>query len=296
MMPTTLASTLVQLVAAQVFGLAGASSALPPRILATPVAAAPVAAAPGAVAPEVLLAQAPAPSNKKKAPAKKAINNAITREEAGAPPLPKKPAKKTPAKKPAQEITAAALTAKVQGFYEKTADFTAKFEQRYTYQVLGRSTKSAGTVAFKKGGLMRWDYVTPRKKAFIVDGDTLWVYTPEDHTVIKRPDFKPGSLSSSITFLWGEGDLAEEFDITLVAESTLRLVPKTAQSGFARLRFVVDPKTGQVLESTVIDAQGNTNHLVFSEAKLNTGIDAKRFEFKPPKGVSIQVLGDSGLQ
>ncbi len=271
---TALASTLTHLLVAQVFAASAVSVTLPEP------PEAPVIEITAQRAP-LLLAQAepekdPAPKAKaKKKPAPKAK---------------KKPVAKTEA------TEAERLTAKVQAFYEKTTDFSASFEQRYTYQVLGRSTKSAGTVAFKKGGLMRWDYVTPRKKAFIVDGDTLWVYTPEDHTVIKRPDFKPGSLSSSITFLWGEGDLAKEFEITLVAESTLRLVPKTAQSGFARLRFVVDPKTGQVLESTVIDAQGNTNHLVFSEAKLNTGIDAKRFEFKPPKGVSIQVLGDSGLQ
>ena len=143
---------------------------------------------------------------------------------------------------------------------------------------------------------MRWDYETPRKKAFIVDGDTLWVYTPEDHTVIKRPDFEPDSLSSSITFLWGKGDLASEFDITLVEEATLKLVPKTPQPGFARLRFVVDAKTGQVLESTVIDAQGNSNHLVFGEAKLNTGLSDAPFQFTPPKGVSVQILGDEGLQ
>ncbi|MDF1563232.1 MAG: outer membrane lipoprotein carrier protein LolA [Deltaproteobacteria bacterium] len=269
-------TALLNLVAAQVFAASAVSVTLPSPVILVTAQHAPVVLAQAAAEPE-----APAAAK----PAKK--------------PAPKKPAPVTapgPQAAPDAAEPAMALTAKVQAFYEETADFTASFEQRYTYKILGRTSKSSGTVSFKKPGLMRWDYLKPRPKAFIVDGETLWMYSPEDHSVIKRPNFEPDSLSSSITFLWGKGKLADEFDITLAAENTLKLVPKTAQPGFASLRFVVDPKTGQVLESTVFDAQGNTNHIIFSKAKLNTGLDAKQFEFTPPKGVSVQVLGDDGLQ
>ncbi len=262
----------------------------PGRLVATASSAADA----GQVAPPAA-ARAPAPKAPKhaarRAPKAKATTEATTKETTKA----KAEAGRKTAAAPGADA-AVALTRKVQRFYEKTRDFVAHFEQRYTYKVLGRTTKSAGTVSFKKPGLMRWDYDTPREKHFIVDGSTLWVYTPEDHTVIRRPNFRPGSLSSSITFLWGKGDLLAEFDVALAGEATLKLTPKTPQPGFASLRFVVDPKTGRVLESTVIDAQGNENHLVFSDAKLDTGLPKARFTFRPPKGATVQTLGPSGLR
>jgi len=199
-------------------------------------------------------------------------------------------AEAAPEVSPKNSKAAIALTLRVQRFYEETKDFRAHFEQRYTYKVLGRSSKSSGEVVFKKPGLMRWDYKQPREKLFVIDGSNLWVYTPEDQSVLQRKNFTPDSLSSSITFLWGKGKLVEEFDLVLVSEDTLSLTPKTPQAGFSALRFVVDMKSGQVKESTVIDAQGNENHMVFSAVQLDTKVDDSLFHFTPPKGVSIQTL------
>ncbi len=185
--------------------------------------------------------------------------------------------------------SARSLVDKVQGFYEDIDDFTAGFEQAYTYQV-GRVVRSRGAVAFKKPAMMRWDYEDPRERSFIVDGSDLWIWTPEDYSVIRQRNFTASDLSTSITFLWGKGRLEDEFHIEKVGDDRLSLIPVRPESGFRQVIFKVDSETGRVLESTVIDPQGNRNHMVFSDMKLNSGIDDERFSFTPPEDADVQEI------
>lgn len=189
---------------------------------------------------------------------------------------------------------AKALVDKVQAFYQHTRAFEAHFEQTYDYKLFHRTLHSSGTVAFKKPGLMRWDYEKPRKKSFIVDGHDLWIWTPADQEVIRRKGFSTNQLSTSITFLWGRGRLADSFDIVKVGKDALQLTPVTPQ-GFASLRFQVDPKTGEVVASTVTDAQGNENRIVFSKVTLDPKLPDARFHFTPPKGAVVKELTNRGL-
>ncbi len=181
------------------------------------------------------------------------------------------------------------LVEKVQSFYEDTGDFTAIFRQTYTYQV-GREVESRGTVSFKKPAMMRWDYEQPRERMFLVDGSDLWIWTPEDYTVMRQRGFTASDLSTSITFLWGEGRLEDEFHIELEGDDGLSLTPIRPEGAFRRVVFRIDPETGRVLETTVIDPQGNRNHMVFTEVKLNTGIGKERFVFTPPAGADLQEM------
>ena len=181
------------------------------------------------------------------------------------------------------------LVEKVQSFYENTDDFTASFHQTYIYQV-GRRVESRGTVAFKKPAMMRWDYNHPRERSFIVDGTDLWIWTPEDLTVVRQRGFTASDLSTSITFLWGEGRLEDEFHIELEGDDRLSLTPIRPESSFQKVIFKVDVETGRVLESTVVDPQGNRNHMVFSEMNLNAGLSGERFEFSLPAGADLQEM------
>lgn len=195
-----------------------------------------------------------------------------------------------PEAKPAGD--AAALVDRVQRFYESTADFSASFDQTYRYTAMGRTVKSSGTVQVKKPGLMRWDYTKPHAKSFVLDGKSLWLYEPDDHAVMVNRAFSSDALSAAVTFLWGKGKLTDEFTVTKAERSdygptVLELAPKRAQSGFTRLFFVLDEKTGAVATSIVIDSQANENRIAFSNVKTNQGLDAKRFHFEIPKGAAV---------
>lgn len=195
----------------------------------------------------------------------------------------------------AKDQKAAELAAKVQKFYESTLDFSADFEQNYRYKAMRRTQKSSGVVLVKKPGLMRWDYKLPYPKHFVLDGKALYVFDPEDNAVLVSREFSSDGLSAAVTFLWGRGSLSEEFEISLVeqksyGDTVLELVPRTPQPGFSRLFFAINPKSGAVLTSVVIDSQGNENRITFKEVKTNTGLNPKHFSFEIPEGATVQEL------
>jgi len=191
---------------------------------------------------------------------------------------------------------ARALVDKLQRFYEHTKDFQADFTQRYDYKTFHRVMNSTGHVAFRKPGLMRWDYAKPRSKSFVVDGHDLWIWTPADNVVVRRKGFTTNQLSVAVTFLFGKGHLADAFKITRRGKNELVLDPLASGTGTKQVIFEIDPKTGQVKVSTVIDPQGNENRITFSNVKLDTGIPAKRFVFTPPPGAQVQEMTSTGIK
>ena len=185
-----------------------------------------------------------------------------------------------------------ALVERVQGFYEKTTDFSADFKQDYTYKAFKRTQTSTGTVIFRKPGLMRWEYEKPAKKTFVLAGDRVYAYDPEAQ-LLTRASIGTNKLSASVTFLFGQGKLADEFAITQKECKTctgtlLVLNPLKPDARFQRVLLEVDPKTSQVLKSTVIDPDGSENAISFLNLKTNVGIDEKAFKLTPPPGTQVQ--------
>ena len=183
---------------------------------------------------------------------------------------------------------------KVQHRYDTAADFRARFTQTLTSTALGRKTNSAGVVMFKKPGRMRWDYDKPERATYVSDGNTLWLYEPDDAQAFKQ-SLSASQLPAALAFLTGKGKLAAEFDITLVDKSpyaapgeyVLALSPKLAEPQVKSLLFVVDPKTFDVRESVITDGQGNTNDLTFADIKTNTKIPDGEFRWSPPSGTRV---------
>ncbi len=192
----------------------------------------------------------------------------------------------------AKEQDAAAVVARVQKYYDATRALRAKFDQELQSPSQG-TKKATGEVLLKKPGKMRWDYQKPEKKLMISDGATLWVYEPEDEQAIKQ-DLRGSTLPAQVSFLVGEGKLAQEFDASVITlpgippdELALKLVPKVGTAAYRYLVFGVDPKSGQVKETIIYDQQGGTNKLVFSDVQQNPSLDDAKFKFSPPSGTQI---------
>jgi outer membrane lipoprotein carrier protein len=184
-----------------------------------------------------------------------------------------------------------AVVERMQAFYERTQDFTANFHQDYAYKTFGRTATSTGTVAFKKPAQMRWDYLTPSKRSFVLSGERVYAWDPEGQT-LTRAALPTSELSSSVTFLWGKGHLLDEFNIVrrpceACQGALLVLTPKKAESRFRELRLELDPKTAQVRRSVVVDPDGSENAIVFTELKTNTGLGKERFTLDVPPGTQV---------
>src|SRR5258708_13898868 len=192
-----------------------------------------------------------------------------------------------------------AVVERVQKRYDSAADFRARFTQTLTNTTFNRKTTSTGEVLLKKPGRMRWDYQTPDVKMYLGDGDRLWLYEPEAKQAFKQ-DLKPSQLPAALAFLTGKGKLSTEFDISFADQPAaarasaagphdylLALRPKQARAQLASLLFVVDAESFHVRESVLVDGQGNTNDMVFSDVKVNSGVPDATFRWSPPAGVRV---------
>ena len=106
------------------------------------------------------------------------------------------------------------------------SDYSATFEQVHSNLAAGDERRLSGTVYFLRPGMMRWDYAAPEPKHLIANGDRFWSVEPA------RGQYYEGSLSSSqlptaLRFLMGQGQLAEDFEVSLRDSSTEKLaVPR----------------------------------------------------------------------
>lgn len=255
--------SMLAMVATMTGGIAGTE--VPPALLPTEAL---VAQAPELASPTpILLAQAPtSQATKPKATSAKASAKGVTAE-------------------------VSKLVNRMQSFYESTGDFRADFEQAYTYETFKRTQTSSGTVIFKKPGLMRWEYLKPSKRTFVLAGNKVYAYEPEAKT-LNVAAMDTSQLSASVSFLFGQGKLEDEFNISKGSCKDckgvlLLLDPKKPDPRFKQVQFEVDPKTAQVIRSIVIDPDGSRNAITFKNMKTNTGVDRESFTLKPPADTKV---------
>ncbi len=223
------------------------------------------------------------------------VTSLLTAQAAPAPAAPpEKPAATKPAEAPKADKVAPEvkdLVNRMQAFYEKTGDFKANFKQDYKYKTFKRTQTSTGTVIYKKPGMMRWEYEKPSARTFVLAGNKVYAYDAAAQTLTVG-SMDTSKLSASVTFLFGQGRLADEFAISKGAckdcQGTLLVLdPLKEEPRFRQVRLEVDPKTAQVLKSTVVDPDGSENTIAFLELKTNVGVSAEDFKLNPPEGTRI---------
>jgi len=192
---------------------------------------------------------------------------------------------------------ARAAAAKVQQHYDEVRDWSARFEQVTKSVVLGGGSladdaPAVGQVIFEKPGKMRWTYESP-PSLVVSDGESLWIYDPASREAQKMSVSRGGLSGAALLFLMGEGDLNGAFDVEsdeCPAERVrLRLSPREPAS-YERLELLVDPETGQVLETTIHDILGNRTRVAFSAVRTDQKPPAETFRFDPEPGVRVTEL------
>jgi outer membrane lipoprotein carrier protein len=189
--------------------------------------------------------------------------------------------------RPPEEVALAAL----QKYYDECRDLHARFEQTSTLIAMGEPTLSKGSVVVQRPGKIRWTYDPPDSRVIVLDTKEIRLYSPEDRQVQIAPLEEGGVSPTALSFLMGEGRLADEFSAQLVPQEAatgppvlvLDLIPRGDPS-FKSLRVWLDPKSHELRESLLVDLFGNTTRLALSAAKCNAGVPADAFRIDYPKG------------
>jgi len=102
---------------------------------------------------------------------------------------------------------AKSIAAKLEARYHGNHTLAATFLERYSEN--GRVVRSeAGVAYFLRPGKMRWEYESPEKNTFLVDGKNAWFYVPADHTVTRAPAKQSTDWRTPLALLAGEMKLS----------------------------------------------------------------------------------------
>jgi outer membrane lipoprotein carrier protein len=186
--------------------------------------------------------------------------------------------------------------------YRSAGTVQATFLQTYTEN--GRLTRSeAGTAYFRRPGKMRWEYESPEKSLFLVDGKTAWFYVPADRTVTRVPARQSQDLRTPLALLAGE---------MKVSRVCARLEPSNTERPLSEndavVRCVLRGVKNQVSRDSgedgevfieIVRASGELARLVirqddgiqvefrFENWRFNPLLPDVMFRFDPPPGVVI---------
>lgn len=221
---------------------------------------------------------------------------------------------------PAAAKDAAALARAVEAHYAHAGTLKAAFYQRYRSGNQGGEAES-GTVYFSKPGRMRWEYESPTKKLFLVDGANVWFYVPADRTVSRATLKESSDWRTPLALLTGKThlnrlcgtlELAGPNDATGATGAThpaatsdaaldprdqvLRCLPgkhgegedaQAAQAAaFREILFEVDPENR--LTRVIVREPGDTEtEFRFGNWQEHLSIPETQFHFSPPPGVAV---------
>lgn len=208
------------------------------------------------------------------------------------------------------------MSAKLEARYRSAHTLQATFLERYSEN--GRVVRSeAGIAYFRRPGKMRWEYESPEKNLFLVDGKLAWFYVPADHTVTRVPAKQSTDWRTPLALLAGEMKLSRvcarvELTTTEKPDSPDDSVlycplrgedtntnPKTTQSQQSpanspeeSVYLEVVPATGDLARVLAREKGGVEIEFKFTAWRFDPPLSDTFFRFDVPPGVAI-VNGES---
>lgn len=202
---------------------------------------------------------------------------------------------------------AAAIVRAVEAHYAHSGTLRAEFYERYRTGKEGGEAES-GTVYFSKPGRMRWEYESPEKKLFLVDGKNVWFYVPADRTASRAIVNESSDWRTPLALLTGKAHLDRLCrNIELVAftpdaagetaapldlrDEILRCLPRESSdpsvgAPFREILFEVTPDYR--LTRVIIREAGDVEtEFRFGNWQENVAVPESKFHFEPPAGVAI---------
>jgi len=211
---------------------------------------------------------------------------------------------------PSTSVTQDVVT-RLEARYRSARTLQATFLERYTEN--GRVLRTeAGIAYFRRPGKMRWEYQSPEKNLFLVDGKSAWFYVPADHTVTRVPAKQSTDWRTPLALLAGEmkvsrvcariepaiAEKPEASDHVVLfcklraASSEARkqgLQDTPAQSGDAgeAVFFEIAEYSGDLVRVLIREPGGATVEFHFTNWQVDPPVDDSLFHFRPPSGVAI---------
>ena len=182
--------------------------------------------------------------------------------------------------------------------YRKATTLQATFLERYSENRKPVRVE-AGTAYFLRPGKMRWEYEKPEKSLFLVDGNYVWFYAPEDHTATRMPTKKSEDWRTPIAFLTtgmklgricSEMGPAKDVNPSKAGNAVYRCALRGAERapGGKEQAVLFETAPQNELSRIVIQQEAGIEiEFEFKNWEWNPDLPKALFRFEPPPGIAI---------
>ena len=190
-------------------------------------------------------------------------------------------------------ISAREAAARIDARYNGMKSLRADFTENYSGGGIERS--ESGTLWLKKPGKMRWDYASPRKKIFVLDGASAWFYVPGEHQARRTKVKNLDDLRSPLRYLLGRTHLEKELRGLSLAvdvapeqagDVVLRGVPVDMEDRVSQVLLESDGQ-GYLRRIVTDELDGSKTEFRLGQQQENVAIPDAEFHFQPPAGVEV---------
>jgi outer membrane lipoprotein carrier protein len=180
---------------------------------------------------------------------------------------------------------------------QATGTLVASFTEHKQLKLLEKPVVSQGEFFYSRPNRVRWEYLEPDRKVFVITEDRYTAYYPS----LKRAEEVPIKkfVGKRLFRFLGVGqsieDLGKYYEFALAAESDvpgtylLLLTPrkKKLQDRVAEMKIWVDGETFLPSRLQYVEADGDTTLLSFTGMQGNVEVSDNRFRLELPRDVVV---------
>lgn len=173
---------------------------------------------------------------------------------------------------------------------EKTRDFSADLYQEKKLSLLKEKIISRGRIRFKKPNKVYIEFFHPESSQMVFDGKTVLLYFKEEklaerYSIRSNPIAERYLLFSKDPFQekLARWKILEDRESFLIMEIT----PRVNDPLFVKTRLWVSKRDGMIVGMEMVEKNGDTTLLRYSNMRVNTGLIDSDFEIHLPKDVKI---------
>ena len=179
----------------------------------------------------------------------------------------------------------------------ETNTLVASFTEKKELKLLAKPVQSRGEFFYNRPNQVRWEYLEPDRKVFVITEDMYVAYYP----ALKRAEEVPIKkfVGKRLFRFLGVGqsidDLGKYYEFRLDPKSDLKdtqllvLVPrkKKLADRVAEMKIWVDTTTYLPRQLQYVESDGDSTVLAFQDIRTNIAVTADRFHLDLPKDVVV---------